>query len=349
MSSECSGGMYHHFCYTTSNTIFNKYRVLHAIVCRFLNSFCTIQAFRFIRKTHRQTPYDYCFLSFDKVTQLFFFVLMLKCIGIKLVTIADEYPRPIRDKMKSSVPKAKLMVYKWLNRWVDYRILMTEYLQVFYDTKVCPKPTLILSTIVDTERFENLNVLPTSNEEYLCYMGNMALSKDNVDNIVRAFALIHDKFPSLQLHLYGAPNSKDRRKLTDLIEELNLKEKVLLKGKARYNEVPYILANAKVLVTSQPVTKRAEGGFPTKLGEYFLSGKPTILTNVGEIKKYVVNGENGFLVEPDNPQAYADTISHVLSFYNEGLEIAKTAKAYILDNFSSHKAAVEILKFLDLL
>ena len=97
-------------------------------------------------------------------------------------------------------------------------------------------------------------------------MGNMMLAKDNVDNIIRAFKRVCDDFSDVDLYLYGTPNDKDKSVVEGVIAELGLGNRVFIKGRIDYNLVPQTLANAEILVTSQPVTKRAAGGFPNEIG-----------------------------------------------------------------------------------
>ena len=87
----------------------------------------------------------------------------------------------------------------------------------------------------------------------------MMLAKDNVDNIIRAFKRVCDDFSDVDLYLYGTPNDKDKSIVEGVIAELGLGNRVFIKGRIDYNLVPQTLANAEILVTSQPVTKRAAG------------------------------------------------------------------------------------------
>jgi glycosyltransferase involved in cell wall biosynthesis len=57
---------------------------------------------------------------------------------------------------------------------------------------------------------------------------------------------------------------------------------------------------------------RSKARFPTKLGEYLMSGRPVITNNVGELTKYLVNGRDAFFCEPGDPTAYAKLILQVL-------------------------------------
>ena len=110
-------------------------------------------------------------------------------------------------------------------------------------------------------------------------MGNMELSKDNVDNILYALSILLRDNYDVHLYLFGKPNLKDKSILERIIEQEGLANNTSFRF-AQYNDVPKILSEADILVSSQPVTVRADGGFPTKLGEYLMSGTPVLSTNV---------------------------------------------------------------------
>ena len=222
---------------------------------------------------------------------------------------------------------------------------MTMNLKLFYDSKICPKPTLLLSTIVDTDRFNDVKPFEAK-RDYLCYMGNMELTKDNVDNIIYAFNIVKNDYPNIDLHLFGCPNSKDKEYLISIIKKLKLSDRVFIMGRINSEEVPNILVSAKVLVASQPNTKRAEGGFPTKMGEYFMSGVPTILTDVGEISLYVKDGVNAYIVPPSRPDLYAEKLRYIFNEYPKALKVAQNAKSYIMNNFGYEVAGRKIFDFI---
>ena len=59
--------------------------------------------------------------------------------------------------------------------------------------------------------------------------------------------------------------------------------------------MPKYLCNAKLLALARPDSIQAQGGFPTKLGEYLATGRPVVVTKVGEIPDYLEDGVNAFL------------------------------------------------------
>lgn len=303
---------------------------------------------KYIYKQNKERSFDYIFLSFDALHFMTFFVLSLRLFGIRLAFIGDEYPIPIREQLKDKLPRWKIYSYKIIFWGIKVRILMTKALKDYFNNVISLKPTHILPTITDIDRFKRIDIKRKDLKvPYLCYMGNMELAKDNVTNIIKAFKLVCDIYPSLELHLYGIPKKNDWKVLESLVEELKLTHKVFFKGRVDYNIVPVVLSQAKILVTSQPITRRAEGGFPTKLGEYLLSGVPTIATTVGEIAQFVSDKKHVYLVPPCEPQAYADKIVYIMEHYDEALSVACEGRKFILENFSSKKVAGDLKIFLE--
>ncbi len=298
-----------------------------------------------IRKSNESEPFDYILLSFDTLDKFYTIVPMVKSLMIKMLFIGDEYPEPIR-RLREDIPIWHQFAYRFIHRYLKGRVLMTENLKKFYNDRAGVMPTYILNSIIDDKRFEGLKheqVAP----KYLCYMGNMQLAKDNVDNIIKAFAMVARDFPEYNLFLFGTPSPEDRRVIECTILQCHLEERVFIKGRVDYDKVPQILANATLLVTSQPITKRAQGGFPTKMAEYMMSGTPMVVTNVGEINKYVQDGINTYMVEPCNPDAYGQKLRYILSNPEDSARIANNALEYAKSNFCSQPVTKGLINFMN--
>ena len=314
--------------------------------------FSKLKTINLLIKERKKIKIDLVLISFDNLQHLLFFVPILWMLGFKLAFISDEFPPEIR-KLRSKISFFNKFFYSIIHEVFLFRITMTKTLKDYYNKEFGDKPTYIMNTIVDTNRFnckevETKYIVFDKNDRImLCYMGNMELEKDNVDNIIMAISLLKMKFPNIGLHLYGTPNEKARAKIENMIANYELESHVQYKGRIQSNEVPDVLIRYDVLVTSQPKTIRAAGGFPTKLGEYLMTGVPTIATDVGEINEYVKDGIHLFLVEPENPNAYAERLEYILKNYNQAIEIAMTAKAYVKDNFSCINVTKEVVSFIN--
>lgn len=319
-------------------SIYSGYRYIHSLFCSIL----------YIINKNKQKKFDYIFISNDAIPYLYIYTLLSKFLKVKSVFIFDEYPVPIRHKLKEKIPKWKIILYRNVLRNINGYISISEKLENFY-CGIIKKSTLVLPIIIDTDRFRNISTCKSYIKPNLCYMGNMELAKDNVDIILKALALICKKYPTLQLNLYGNPNIEDFDKLTKIITSLNIQDRVNFKGRVSSEDVPKILMNSTILVSSQPPTKRAVGGFPTKLGEYLSSGVPAILTDVGENTKYVINNQHCYFVQPNNIEEYADKIDYILSHYEEACRIAQQGKEYIQKTYSLESTGRKMISFLKML
>ena len=297
-----------------------------------------------IYKAHKKDKFNCLLISFDNLSYMFSFVPILRLLGIRLVFIGDEFPPPIRA-LKSKIPQSHIIAYKFLYNFIDKRVLMTKNLEAFYNEKISYKPSFLLNSIIDLDRFQN--VAPQEvRRPYMCYMGNMMLAKDDVCTIIRAFSLIVDKYPSYDLYLFGNPTPADYSIVRSLIRELELDNCVFIKGRASYNQVPKLLCNATVLLTAQPQTVRAQGGFPTKLGEYMMSKRPIVLTDVGEIKNYLQDGINVFMVSPESPEEYANKIIYILENKETVSQVIDNAYNLAASNYGSTVVTKALLSFL---
>lgn len=320
---------------------YSKYRLLRFLKRYYYYVITCIN----IWKENKKQKIDFLLISNDFLDILFVFTFAAKILKIKPIFITDEYPSPIRGQLKDKIPHWKSVLYKAILKHEDSLIFMTEKLNTFFNSQL-KKSYHILPTITDSSRFD----IPTSKDvdvKYLCYMGNMELAKDNVDNIIIAFSKICDKYSDLYFFLYGAPSQADKEYLEKLIKQLDLEDKVIIKNRVNFEEVPQILKNAYILVSSQPNTKRAEGGFPTKLGEYMAAGVPTLLTDVGEITQYVHDGSHVHIVPPEDPSSYAQKLEFIINNYEHCQKVAEQAKKYLKENFDYLAVATKLSQFLE--
>lgn len=300
---------------------------------------------RNIKKSHLTEPFDVFLVANDSVCLLSKYLPEFNKLGIKTVFIIDEYPPAIQE-LKNEVPQSWLESFKKIDKYFSGRVLMTEALRDYYNEKISVLPSHIMCSILDEGRFKN--VIPQKSErEYLCYMGNLMLKKDDICTIIRAFCEIKDEFPGLDLHLYGNESTPEESQiLRALISEQGAQNRVFLKGRVDYEQVPAILAGATLLVTAQPNTKRAEGGFPTKMGEYMMTGVPMVVTDVGEISHYVTHKIDCYMVPSESPHKYAETLRYALTHEDESKQIAKQAYENAYQNYSSKEVGEALVNFL---
>lgn len=329
------------FCYSykRARSKCKLFRIIQHVFSLFLF------AYKF-HKSNSKVKVDALILSSDSILLQLIVGCLCRINNIKSIFIFDEFPYPIRGKLKTDIPYLKKKAYGGVLKLFDGYISMTQTLLDFYQ-QICYRPGLIITTITDLTRFVHSVKENTEPKEPLSivYMGNMELSKDNVDNIVRSLPYVLEEF-KVHLYLYGRPSKKDLNFLEGLISDLSLNAYVSFHYAAS-TEVSTILSSADILVSSQPDTKRAMGGFPTKLGEYLMSGTPVLLTNVGETSKYFLDGKDMYFAMPDSPIDFADKIIYIKNNYSKALEVSESGKNKIVTLYSHTKAGIDISNFIN--
>jgi glycosyltransferase involved in cell wall biosynthesis len=196
---------------------------------------------------------------------------------------------------------------------LDGFILMTKTLLNHYEHFPNRKPKMLhLPMTVDLDRFSKEYDLPNGFEKpYIAFIGVMNDAKDGVNILIEAFAKIHQKFPKYNLYLIGGWNY-DTPNHQKLIKKYDLQDKVFWKGEFSREEIPSILNGASLLALPRPDSKQAQGGFPTKLGEYLASGTPVCATTVGELPLYLKDGDSVFFAEPGDTRSLIEALLKAL-------------------------------------
>ncbi|MCH6198329.1 glycosyltransferase family 4 protein [Aquiflexum sp. LQ15W] len=303
-------------------------------------------AMKMIRNGNKKKKFDGIIISNDNVFVLGLTTVFLKTLKIPVFFMFDEFPIPIRKYLKERVGFLKEFGYRISLFNVSGLISMTEKLGEFY-VRISKRSIdkLVLSTITDLDRFPVKKSV--ERENYICYMGNMELAKDDVLLIIEAFFILLKRYPQYTLRLYGKPSTSDLQKILSKIKYLDLDNNVEILF-AEFNQVPHILQSAKILVSAQPNTTRALGGFPTKLGEYLASGSPTLTTEIGEIGNYVKDGYHLYLAKPSQVEEYAGKLCKIVEEYDIALEVAQNGCQLIFEKYSHIQAGNEILNFIKL-
>ena len=227
---------------------------------------------------------------------------------------------------------------------MDLLLLMTKHLLDHYRQFTDPDRAkfLHLPMTVDLNRF-NLKREPVS--RYIAYCGSSSFVKDGVDILLQSFALIADKYPDVKLKI-AAFMEADGCKMIDLIKDLHLQDKVEYVGELRRDEIPEFIKNAELLLLPRPDSRQAQGGFPTKLGEYLASGNPVCVTTVGEIPDYLVDNESAFMAEPGSVVSFVSAIDKALSDPVNAKRVGLNGHSVAMEYFSMDVQANRLYNFL---
>ncbi|HBC46548.1 MAG TPA: hypothetical protein DEO84_08250 [candidate division Zixibacteria bacterium] len=157
-------------------------------------------------------------------------------------------------------------------------------------------------------------------------VGRFELVKDHL-TLLKAFEFISQKIPNTMLLLVGDGSLRDN--LTRYADSHGFRNRVIFAGER--NNVPEMLNLMDIFVLPS-----LSEGTSVSLLEAMASGVAAVVTNVGGNPSIVEHGQNGLLVEPDNPPEMAEAIRTLVIddktrrlYSGNSLEIIK--RSYSLD------------------
>jgi glycosyltransferase involved in cell wall biosynthesis len=121
--------------------------------------------------------------------------------------------------------------------------------------------------------------------------------------LVKAIKILCERDNSIKAIFVG--DGPERGKIMKMVKELKLEDNVLILGDRE--DVPDLLCGGDVFTL--PSWGEGQPVAPT---EAMACGLPVVLTDVRGCREEVIEGVNGFLVPPRNPQALADALEKLL-------------------------------------
>jgi len=177
------------------------------------------------------------------------------------------------------------------------------------------------SIAIVTGSVHNYLQLPQADREiHLIFLGRLVPTKQ-VDQFITIVGAVFRVMPSVKAAIIG-----DGPLMTDLqnyTEELGLTRNIEFLGKQR--DVESLLIRSKVFV----LTSKSEG-LSIAMAEAMVAGVVPVVADVGELGDLVTDGVNGYLIEPNNVDEYANRIISLLrndpmwtQFSHKAIEAAK--------------------------
>jgi glycosyltransferase involved in cell wall biosynthesis len=227
---------------------------------------------------------------------------------------------------------------------MDLLLIITRNLLEYYRQFTDPHRAkfLHLPMTVDIKRFD-LNRKPS--DRYIAYCGSSSYVKDGVDILIKSFSIISIQYPDIKLKI-AAFMEADGSKMLALIKELKLQDRIEYVGELNREEIPDFIVNAELLLLPRPDSRQAQGGFPTKLGEYLASRNPVCVTKIGEIPDYLVDNDSAFLALPGDINSFANAMERALSDDSKAKIVGKNGRKVAEKYFSMDIQAASLFEFI---
>lgn len=262
-----------------------------------------------------------------------FAALLPKITGSKIILdIHDIVPELYADKFKTSRKSATFKLLVGVERisaaFADHVIVANHiWEQRLLGRSVAKEKLTTILNFPDTKIFRPRGRARHDSRFIAMYPGTFSYHQ-GVDIAVRAFALLRDKAPQAELHLYGAGEQLEF--LRSQIAELGLGDTVILKKPLPADEIVSAMENADLGV----VPKRADGfgneAFSTKILEFMCLGVPVVIPDTA-IDTYYFDGSIAKFFHANDERSLAEAILLLIENPELGETLARNASEFKKD------------------
>ncbi len=245
---------------------------------------------------------------------------LIATIGLPTKNIISVRNDPKRE-YKGRIGK---LLASYLLPITDGCVFQTEEAQGRFPRRLRNKSTIIFNSVKDD--FYRIERSPLRGRIVTC--GRLEEQK-NHKMLIRSFAFIANKYPEVQLLIYGEGSL--REEISNLINKERLDSHVKLMGTS--DDIPDVLKEAEVFVISSDYE-----GMPNALMEALAVGVPCISTDCpcGGPHVLIEHGVNGLLVPAGDESKMAEAMDTLLGnkeyAHKLGIKAREKAYAYQADN-----------------
>jgi len=156
-----------------------------------------------------------------------------------------------------------------------------------------------------------------------------------IDVAIKAFAIIKDRVPEAEFHLYGTGPSLDS--LRKLARELGVESTVLFKGARSLREIVGIIENSDLGVVPKRNDPFGGQAFSTKIMEFMSMGVPVVVSET-TIDRYYFDSSMVKFFKPGDEKSLAEALLEVMA--NSSLReqmVANASKFIEANDWEAHK------------
>lgn len=235
--------------------------------------------------------------------------------------IFEDSPYP-RWKIELLVQRKKL-VYRLVTHIIANSAAAAEDAQRVYDIPA-HKCHVFYNALADPLPGLPQPLLAETPPKIVC-VGRLWPTKGQ-DTLIRAIALLKSRILDVSVEFVG--DGPQREEYERLAQQLGVADRCIFMGKVSHNEVLARMAASTVCV----VPSRSEA-FGLVNIESMAVGTPVVASRVGGIPEIVRDGQDGFLVPPNDPRALADRLGLILSDPTLRAQMSQNARQRFLECF----------------
>jgi len=153
----------------------------------------------------------------------------------------------------------------------------------------------------------------------------------DIESLIRSIPLVLKEIPESKFVIAG--KGSEEKRLKEMAKSLGVSDSVKFVGFIQNDKLPQYLTTMDVYVS----TSLSDAGIAASTAEAMACGLPVIITDVADNKKWVEDGENGFIVPIKDPKSLAEKIIYSLKNENIRKKFGKINRKIIEERNNYYK------------
>jgi colanic acid/amylovoran biosynthesis glycosyltransferase len=201
----------------------------------------------------------------------------------------------------------------------------------------CDKRKIIVHRMgIDCKRFSFTSRQPQADGQTHLVTVARLVEKKGVEYGIRAVAKLSKVNRNIKYNIVG--DGPLREDLQQLIQELDIGDRVKLLGWKQQKEVAEILNNADILLAPSVTSKDGDQeGIPVSVMEAMAMGLPIVSTQHSGIPELICNGISGFLVPERDVDALAEKLGYLIEHPEVWLEMGQAGRAQVEEYYNNDR------------
>ncbi len=221
---------------------------------------------------------------------------------------------------------------------------VSEHLAGFWRARGVPTERILVQpTVTRAASFEPGGEQPDRHSA--AYVGNLAHRE--IDYLLDIAEIVHRDIDDFRLTIYGDAHPGRRAELQAILRDRRLADVVRIELPVLPVEVPRVTAIAGALLLPRARGEFSEAGFPNKVGEYLATGRPVLTTRVGDIPRYLIDGDTAVLVDPDDCRVFAAALVWMMTDVAAAEAIGARGRDLAMRLWSSDVVARRVREFVE--
>jgi len=152
----------------------------------------------------------------------------------------------------------------------------------------------------------------------------------NAETLIRAIPLILDIVPQSRFIICGKGHEED--KIRRFADDLGVSDYIYYAGWVAHDELPILYASSDVYVS----TSLSDGGMAVGTLEAMSCGLVPVVTEGGDNRHWITDGENGFIIPLRDPEILAEKVIFLLRDDEIRKQFAKMNRSLIIECADYH-------------